>query len=82
MLAWSYFEKLVALENMSVDRSDGAGSLSNPMPTSAREVTVESLLDCLVWATNRALMCQHQDIETATTHLMKRLNARRLSIEA
>ena len=53
MLAWSYFEKLVALENMSVDRSDGAGSLSNPMPTSAREVTVESLLDCLVWATNR-----------------------------
>ena len=53
MLAWSYFEKLVALENMSVDRSDGTGSLSNPMPTSAREVTVESLLDCLVWATNR-----------------------------
>ena len=53
MLAWSYFEKLVALENMSVDRSDGTGSLSNPMPTSAREVTVESLLDCLVWATNK-----------------------------
>ena len=53
MLAWSYFEKLVALENMSVDRSEDTGSLSNPMPTSAREVTVESLLDCLVWATNR-----------------------------
>ena len=53
MLAWSYFEKLVALENMSVDRSEGTSSLSNPMPTSAREVTVESLLDCLVWATNR-----------------------------
>ena len=53
MLAWSYFEKLVALENMSVDRSEGTSSLSNPMPTSAREVTVESLLDCLVWATNK-----------------------------
>ena len=53
MLAWSYFEKLVGLENMSVDRSEGTSSLSNPMPTSAREVTVESLLDCLVWATNK-----------------------------
>ena len=53
MMAWSYFEKLVALENMAVDRSEGLSSLSNPFPTPAKEVTVESLLDCLIWATNK-----------------------------
>ena len=53
MMAWSYFEKLVALENLAVDRSEGMSSLSNPIPTPAKEVTVESLLDCLVWATNK-----------------------------
>ena len=53
MMAWSYFEKLVALENLAVDRSEGLSSLSNPFPTPAKEVTVESLLDCLVWATNK-----------------------------
>ena len=53
MMAWSYFEKLTALENMAVDRSEGLSSLSNPFPTPAKEVSVESLLDCLIWATNK-----------------------------
>ena len=53
MMSWSYFEKLTELENMSIDRSEGTGSMDTPMPATARDVTVESLLDCLVWSTNK-----------------------------
>ena len=53
-LAWSYFEKLVCLQNMSQDRSDtGTGSVSDPMPVPSGEITVEALLDTLAWAVNR-----------------------------
>ena len=53
-LAWSYFEKLACLQNMSQDRSDtGTGSVSDPMPVPSGEITVEALLDTLAWAVNR-----------------------------
>ena len=53
-LAWSYFEKLVCLQNMSQDRSDtGTGSVSGPMPVPSGEIKVEALLDTLAWAVNR-----------------------------
>ena len=53
-LAWSYFEKLVRLQNMSQDRSDtGTGSVSDPMPVPSGEITVEALLDTSAWAVNR-----------------------------
>ena len=54
MLAWSYFEKLVSLQNLEPDRSEtGTASMSDPMPVPSGELKVETLLDTLVWATNR-----------------------------
>ena len=54
MLAWSYFEKLVSLQNLEPDRSEtGTASISDPMPVPSGELKVETLLDTLVWATNR-----------------------------
>ena len=53
-LAWSYFEKLVCLQNMAHDRSDtGTGSISDPLPVPSGEIKVEALLDTLAWAVNR-----------------------------
>ena len=54
MLSWGYFENLVSLQNLEPDRSEtGTQSMSNSMPIPTGELKVESLLDTLVWATNR-----------------------------
>ena len=54
MLSWGYFEKLVSLQNLEPDRSDaGTQSISDPVPIPSGELRVESLLDTLVWATNK-----------------------------
>ena len=56
MLSWGYFEKLVSLQNLEPDRSETGTltqSMSDPMPIPTGELKVESLLDTLVWATNR-----------------------------
>ena len=52
--SWGYFEKLVSLQNLEPDRSDtGTQSMSDPVPIPTGDLKVESLLDTLVWATNR-----------------------------
>ena len=50
MFGCCYFEKRISLHNKELERSDGA-SLAEPGPPS--EVRVESLLDTLLWATNK-----------------------------